>query len=85
MSDMHTQTISFEEQTEEVPTQDVDNGFTTPEGELFIGSISIYTGNAEAGVTYNEMLKTAGIESGVYMVRLSSNTNSTQERVVVAK
>ena len=120
MSDIQTQTISFEDQGEdEEPAYNMENEISSVEGGLYIGNIfpnpvrgeaqitykvsetsiitldvldmngnlveTIFTGNAEAGVTYNEILKTAGIESGVYMVRLASNSSSTNQRVVVAK
>jgi hypothetical protein len=46
---------------------------------------TIFSGSAEAGVTYQQMFETAGIESGVYMVRLTGNNTAKFERVVVAK
>ena len=46
---------------------------------------TIFSGSAEAGVTYQQMFETAGIESGVYMVRLTGNNGSRFQRVVVAK
>ena len=46
---------------------------------------TIFTGSAEAGVTYQQMFEVAGIESGVYMVRLTGNNTAKFERVVVAK
>ncbi|MFK7756394.1 MAG: T9SS type A sorting domain-containing protein [Flavobacteriales bacterium] len=46
---------------------------------------TLYTGSAEPGVTYQEMFETSNIESGVYMIRLSSNQSAQMERVVVAK
>ncbi|MEZ7940247.1 MAG: T9SS type A sorting domain-containing protein, partial [Flavobacteriales bacterium] len=46
---------------------------------------TIFSGSSEAGVTYQQMFETAGIESGVYMVRLTGNNTAKFERVVVAK
>ena len=46
---------------------------------------TIFSGSAEAGVTYQQMFEVAGIESGVYMVRLTGNNTAKFERVVVAK
>ena len=46
---------------------------------------TLFTGSAEAGITYQQMFDVAGIESGVYMVRLTGNNTAKFERVVVAK
>ncbi len=45
----------------------------------------LYKGTAEGGVTYQAMFNAAGIESGVYMVRLATDKSAKFERIVLAK